>query len=243
MRDFSKMLIEMVENLNGEAVVLEAAKPKVSLMDTIKTLKQLAKTVDAQVKIMDEELEQLLGTVREKLKGVKKQFGGLRHLSSEQKAHIEEVTNEANDRLKKLKQELAPLKKLAASGKGGGSVQGLIDRVTDLEGQLAAKQSEMESQKMDYEDLLDYYEDIMIQMKHSEMEAKRALRDAEAEMAGAFDHTELFGDTLTEAVKPKPKKVEKKKPVDPNLQHYGTFDLTEHLKQARESLPKERHDW
>lgn len=241
MYDFSKILAETVEHKRGPLV--EAKKPAEpaakSLGEMVKMLKGLAKTVDQQVKLMDGEMQQLLDAVRHNLGSVKTQFKGLRHLSSEQQAHIEQITTEANDRLKDLKRMLKPLKDM----KGGGSVQDLINRVKSLESELAEKSAEMDAQKMDYEEVLDYYESIMVDMKKAEMEAKRELQNAKFDMASAFDHTALLGNVIAEATTAKPEKKEKKKKVKADVSNYGTFDLNEYLARAREENPKSRHDW
>jgi len=253
MKDFADLLNEMVVLGNGIAVVLneegegdddaaEVPGKALSLPAMIKMLRKMAIKVKEQADIMDQKMDGMLTALGVSIDDVETQFSGLRHLTDEQQAHITKITTEANTRIKKLKKDLAPLAKLKGL-KDMDSVDKLIQRVNTLDAELKQKQLEMDTQKQEYEDLLDYYEDIMIDMKHAEMEAKRQLQNANAAMTGAWEHAvaELEEETkkpLTESAKPKKKK---KRPKD--YQHYGTFNLNEHLAKAREKLPKAKGDW
>ena len=250
MKDFADLLNEMVVLGNGIAVVLneegegdddaaEAPGKALSLPAMIKMLRKMAVKVKEQADIMDQQMDKMLNDLGVSVEDVETQFAGLRHLSSEQQAHITKITEDANARIKKLKKDLAPLAKL----KDKGSVADLVQKVQTLDAELKQKQLEMDTQKQEYEDLLDYYEDIMIDMKQAEMEAKRQLQNANAAMTGAWEHAvaELEAETkkpLNESAKPRKKK---KRPAD--YQHYGSFNLNEHLEKAREKLPKARGDW
>jgi hypothetical protein len=261
--DFSNMLMEVVERMSD---MQEAKAPKVSsplhmspeergasktkpekptgrpssLKEMIKSLRDFALLVDKQVQILDTSLKETQKLMLLAQNKMSKTFDGLNNLSDEQREHIMQVTRETNERLDKLKKDMEPLLKM----KDVGSISELVKKVKNLEEELSAKQDEMDSQEQEYEKLLDYYEDIMIDMKKAELEAKRELRNLEAEMAGGltssdFAHTEPKGKRLTEEVQ----KPRKKKKQSPDFQHYGSFDLNEHLEKTREKLPKAKGDW
>lgn len=261
MHDFSKLLFEMLENKRGPIVEAEgdAPMPAKSLRDLTQMLKALVNTVDEQIGIMDKDLQILLDKAKEQLGGVKTQFAGLRHLTTEQQKHIKSITVAATKKFKELRDLIAPLeaaskeKDVASKAKDVASqekdaenntaLKDLQATVESLQSSLAEKDEEMQSQKMDYEYVLDFYEEQMIKMKKAEMEAKRQLNNANIDMASAFDHTKLFGNSLNETVQTKPEKKKKKKAVDPNLQHYGTFNLKEHLEKSKNERPKSNTDW
>lgn len=278
--DFSNMLSEMVEMFS------EAEKPSFGTsglhqspeeraaggpmaMPTLKRgeaaptgrelvqkLRAFALEIDKQVAVLDGTLKEAMTAFGKNFTKMSKTFGGLSNLTSEQQEHIATITTQANDRLKKLKADLKPLAKMK-DDLGDSNVADLLANVTKLEADLARKQSEMDTQEQEYEYLLDYYEDIMIDMKKAEMEAKRELRNMEAELAVGmtsrdFAHYEPKGSALeeltkelrrpiVEAVEPVKKKKKKKKSAEFN--YYGTFNFNEHLEKAREQHPKANGDW
>lgn len=271
MNDFSKVLNEMVVHGRGpnrrvdeselSSGASNAAGTKLNmrtLMGHFNNLQDLTKNLigkfNEKMETVDAELAPLLDEVKRKMGGIAKTFSGLKHLTQEQQAHIKKVTGSANARIKELKGMVDQLEKAATNSKSTSDerVMSLSEKVSDLEEQLKLKDIEMESQRQDYEEVLDYYEEIMVKMKKSEMQAKRALRELEKEMSTEFDGLdwytpapkqpgkniskkaitewkELLEEQLVESSKHRHKPRVK---TPTKLDIAAAFDLTEHLKKA-----------
>jgi multidrug resistance efflux pump len=161
----------------------------------------LRKSIEKYLKEVDEKLMPILETAKTNLGAIHKQFAGLMHLTDEQKQHIEAITKMANRRIDSLKETVAELtKKSAGSEEKEAEVARLTARVTKLEGDLSAKEAEMETQRVGYEEALDYYESIMIKMKKAQMEAERHLRNMEVELG--MESTAKKGKVLSESTRP-----------------------------------------
>lgn len=248
MRDFSEMLSDLLAEAEAPYDPVAAGRmakgstdeSRAAMMKMTAALKKLRVVASKQMEVMNGDLQALLTEVKKQLGVVHTQFKGLMHMTDEQQAHIGEITKQANTKIAELKKITEPLEKLAVKGGKGGDIgASIVARVNELEQSLQDKEMEMEGQRMEYEDVLDYYEGIMTKMKKAQLEAERHLHDMEVSMG--MDDWTAPEPVVTEAVVAKPKKKKKKKVAD--MQNYGTFDLNEHLAKAREKLPKTRHDW
>lgn len=185
----------------------------------IQELRNLRKVIEKQLKTMDDDLQPMFELVKQQLGQVQKQFTGLMHLTDEQQKHIETMTTLANNRINSLKSTVAELtEKVATSGTKDTEIAGLkkdkaasdklaadrkdeVDRltarVTKLDADLKSKETEMETQRVEYDEVLDYYESIMIKMKKAQMEAQRQLRNMEIELG--MESTRPKGKPLNES--------------------------------------------